>query len=136
MKIKELKVILSMNEITRAQEEILIALWKIENGAVSDVLEALPEPRPAYTTVATVLKVLENKGYISHRTYGKTNVYYAVISKSKYAGFHLKNIMHEMYDNSLKQMVSPFLNNKKISLTELEELKNMIEKEIENKKSS
>lgn len=124
-----------MNEITKAQEEILIALWKIESGAVSDVLDALPEPKPAYNTVATVLKVLESKGYVDHKTYGKTNVYFALISKSKYAGFHVKNIFRDLYDHSLKQMVSPFINSKKISLTELEELKTLIEKEIDNKKS-
>lgn len=124
-----------MNEITKAQEEILIALWKIESGAVSDVLDALPEPKPAYNTVATVLKVLENKGYVDHKTYGKTNVYFALISKNKYAGFHVKNIFRDLYDHSLKQMVSPFINSKNISLTELEELKTLIEKEIDNKKS-
>lgn len=124
-----------MNEITKAQEEILMALWKIETGAVSDVLDALPEPKPAYNTVATVLKVLENKGYVDHKTYGKTNVYFALISKSKYAGFHAKNILMDLYDQSLKQMVSPFLNSKKISLNELEELKILIEKEINSKKS-
>ena len=124
-----------MNEITKAQEEILIALWKIESGAVSDVLDALPEPKPAYNTVATVLKVLESKGYVDHKTYGKTNVYFALISKNKYAGFHAKNIFRDLYDHSLKQMVSPFINSKKISLTELEELKTLIEKEIDNKKS-
>ncbi len=124
-----------MNEITKAQEEILIALWKIESGAVSDVLDALPEPKPAYNTVATVLKVLESKGYVDHKTYGKTNVYFALISKNKYAGFHVKNIFRDLYDHSLKQMVSPFINSKNISLTELEELKTLIEKEIDNKKS-
>lgn len=124
-----------MNEITKAQEEILMALWKIEKGAVSDVLDAMPEPKPAYNTVATVLKVLENKGYVDHKTYGKTNVYFALISKSKYAGFHAKNILMDLYDQSLKQMVSPFLNSKKISLNELEELKILIEKEINSKKS-
>jgi predicted transcriptional regulator len=124
-----------MNELTKAQEEILKALWKIETGAVSDVLDALPEPKPAYNTVATVLKVLENKKYVSHKTYGKTNVYYALISKSKYAGFHIKNLLRDMYDNSLKQMVSPFLNSNKINLNDLEELKSLIDKEIENKKS-
>ena len=124
-----------MNELTKAQEEILKALWKIETGAVSNVLDALPEPKPAYNTVATVLKVLENKKYVSHKTYGKTNVYYTLISKSKYAGFHIKNLFRDMYDNSLKQMVSPFLNSNKINLNDLEELKSLIDKEIENKKS-
>lgn len=125
-----------MNEITRAQEEVMVALWKIETGAVSDLLDVLTNPKPAYNTVATVLKVLENKGFVSHKTYGKTNVFFAIISKKQYANFHTKNTFKKLYDHSLKQLISPFLNSKKISLSELEELKTMIEREIENKKSN
>ncbi|NJK94285.1 MAG: BlaI/MecI/CopY family transcriptional regulator [Bacteroidales bacterium] len=65
-----------MEEITKAQEEILRALWEVKEGAVSDVLNNLPDPKPAYTTVATVIKVLERKGYVSHKTYGKTHVFF------------------------------------------------------------
>ena len=123
-----------MKEITKAQEEILMALWTIKDGAVSDVLDALSEPKPAYNTVATVLKVLEKKGYVSHKTYGKTNVFFTIISKKIYAKHHIKNIFKELYNNSINQMVSPFIKNKKVSLQELEELKNILEKEIKNKK--
>ena len=123
-----------MKELTKAQEEILKALWKIKEGAVADVLNALKGSKPAYNTVATVLKVLEKKGYITHKTFGKTNVYYSIISKKRYAKYQAKNIFYELYNNSLNQMVSPFFNNKDVSLSELEELKNILEKEIKNKK--
>jgi predicted transcriptional regulator len=123
-----------MKEITKAQEEILKAVWEIENGAVSDVLERLPEPKPAYNTVATVIKVLEKKGYLAHRTFGKTNVYYAIISRNDYAQQVVRNTFTGLFNRSLNQMVSPLIQNKEISLTELEELRQIVESEINKQK--
>ena len=123
-----------MKEITKAQEDLLRALWEIKEGAISDVLESLDEPKPAYNTVATVIKVLEKKGYVSHKTYGKTNVYFAVVSKKDYAQHLLKDTFKGLFNGSLNLMVSSFVKNKDVSLRELEELKEMLEKEIENKK--
>lgn len=121
-----------MKEITKAQEEILKTLWKIKEGAVSDVLDALDEPKPAYNTVATVIKVLEKKGYVAHKTFGKTNVYCATVAKKDYANHIIKSTLKGLYNNSLNQMVSFFVKNKKVSLNELEELKKMLEEEIKN----
>ena len=123
-----------MKEITKAQEDLLKALWEIKAGAVSDVLESLPEPKPAYNTVATVIKVLEKKGYVAHRTYGKTNVYYAVVSKRDYAQHVMKDTFRGLFNGSLHQMVSAFVRSKEVSLNDLEELKEMLEKEIKNKR--
>ncbi len=123
-----------MKEITKAQEEILKTLWEIKNGAASDVLDALPNPKPAYNTVSTVIKVLEKKGYVAHNTYGKTNVYYAIISKQEYAQHQLKQTVKGLFNGSLNQMVSSFVKNKDVSLNELEELKAIIEQEIKNQK--
>ena len=123
-----------MKEITKAQEDLLKALWEIKEGTVSDVLEKLPEPRPAYNTVATVIKVLEKKGYVAHRTYGKTNVYYALVSKRDYAQHIMKDTFKGLFNGSLNQMVSAFVKSKDVSLNELEELKDILEKEIKNKR--
>ena len=123
-----------MKEITKAQEDLLKALWEIKEGAISDVLDSLDEPKPAYNTVATVIKVLEKKGYVSHKTYGKTHVYFAVVSKKDYAQHLLKDTFKGLFNGSLNLMVSSFVKNKDVSLRELEELKEMLEKEIKNKK--
>jgi BlaI family transcriptional regulator, penicillinase repressor len=123
-----------MKELTKAQEDILKALWEITNGAVSDVLEVLAEPKPAYNTVATVIKVLEKKGYVSHQTFGKTNVYSAVISKQEYAQQLLKFTIKGLFDGSLNQLVSSFVKSKDVSIQELEELKNMLEQEIKDQR--
>lgn len=123
-----------MKEITKAQEEILKALWKIGEGAVSDVLESLPNPKPAYNTVATVIKVLEKKEYLSHKTYGKTNVYFPVVTKKAYAQFIMKDTVKGFFNGSVNQLVSFFVKNKDLSVQEMEELKNMLEQEISSKK--
>ena len=119
-----------MKEITKAQEEILKALWRIKEGAVSDVLEALQDPKPAYNTVATVIKVLEKKEYVSHKTYGKTNVYYPLVTDTEYAKYLIKDTARGFFNGSLNQMVSFFVKDKSLSINELEELKSMIEQEI------
>ena len=123
-----------MKEITKAQEEILQALWQVNNGAVSDVLDILPDPKPAYNTVATVIKVLESKGYVAHKTYGKTNVYYPAISKNEYGQFVLKETFKGLFNGSLNQMMSCFVKNKDVSVQELEDLKQLLETEIEKQK--
>mgnify|MGYP001309564692 CR=1 FL=1 len=120
-----------MKEITKAQEDVLKAIWEAGTGAVSDILEKLPEPKPAYTTVATVIKVLERKGYVAHRTYGKTNVYQAIVSRKDYADNLIREAYTGFFNSSLNQLVSPFIRNKDISISELEELKKMLESEIE-----
>lgn len=123
-----------MKEITKAQEDILKAVWEVENGAVTDILGELPDPKPAYNTVATVIKVLEKKGYLGHKTYGKTNVYHALISRKDYANKVVKDAFTGLFNKSINQMISPFIKNREISIAELEELKLMVESEIKNQK--
>lgn len=120
-----------MKEITKAQEEVLMALWDINEGAVSDVLGKMSDPKPAYTTIATVIKVLEKKAYVAHKTFGKTNVYYPTVSKEAYAKFVTKHAVTGLFNGSFKQMVSSFVKDKSLSIKELEELKALIEKEIQ-----
>jgi predicted transcriptional regulator len=123
-----------MKELTKAQEDILKVLWEIKDGAVSDVLEKLKDPKPAYNTVATVIKVLEKKAYVTHKTYGKTNVYSAVVSKQEYVKNLMKSTITGLFNGSLNQMMSYFVKNKEVGIIELEELKSMLEEEIKKQK--
>lgn len=125
---------IELKEITKAQEDILKAVWEIETGAVTDVLDKLPEPKPAYNTVATVIKVLERKGYIGHKTYGKTNVYFPLVSRSDYAHHIVRDAFTGLFNKSLNQMVSPLIKNREIGIAELEELKQIIASEIKRQK--
>jgi BlaI family transcriptional regulator, penicillinase repressor len=120
-----------MKELTKAQEEILNVLWDIKEGVVADVLDKLPEPKPAYNTVSTVVKVLERKGYVSHKVYGKTHVYYPIVARKDYAGQALHGMFEGFFNNSLSNVVSFFAKQKdEITLQELEELKQYVENEI------
>lgn len=125
-----------MQELTRAQEEVLRAIWEVEEGAVSDIQNRLSDPKPAYNTVATVIKVLEKKGYVSHKTFGKTNVYFPVISKREYAQNVMKSAAKGLFNGSFAQMASFFVKNKDVSLNELEELRKMLDEEIKKQKSN
>lgn len=123
-----------MKEITKAQEEILQVMWEIKEGVVTDVVEKLPEPRPAYNTVATVIKVLEKKGYLTHKVYGKTHVYYPLVSREDYVRHTIGSSYKQLFNGSLNQVVSFFVKEDKVGLKELEDLKNYIEAEIEKQK--
>lgn len=124
-----------MEEITKAQEEVLKALWEINEGAVADIIAKMPKPKPAYTTVATVIKVLEKKGYVAHKTFGNTHVYYPMVTRTAYANYVLKDAFKGLFNNSINQLVSFFVKEKDVSLQELEELKKSIDKAIKKQKS-
>ena len=123
-----------MEEITKAQEEILRVLWEINEGAVADVVEKLPNPKPAYTTVATVIKVLEKKGYVAHRKFGNIYVYYPLVTKKAYAKHVMKDAYKGLFNNSLNQLVSFFVKEKDVTVSELEELKKLIDQQIKKQK--
>lgn len=123
-----------MKEITRAQEEVMRALWQIKEGVVNDILDRLPEPKPAYNTVSTVIRVLEKKEYVGHRTYGKTHVYYPRIKQHEYAKYQINGLLSGHFSNSVKSMVSFFTREEKMDLQELEEIRKIIEEEIQKQK--
>ena len=125
---------MKLQEITRAQEDILRVLWDLQEGAIGDVLNEIPDPKPAYNTVATVIKVLEKKGYLSHKTFGKTNVYYPLVSKKEYARNVLRGTVSSLFNGSVNQLVSHFVKDKEVDIQELEAIRNMLEEEIKNQK--
>lgn len=119
-----------MKELTKAEEQCMHYLWKIEKGFLKDLLKQFPEPKPAYTTVATVLKALNNKGFVSYKTYGKIHEYYSVVSKTEYFKTTFKGLVKNYFNSSIKKFASFFTNNNDLSLTELQEIKKMIEEQI------
>jgi len=121
-----------MKELTQAEEQIMQVLWNIEKGFVKDVIEQLPEPKPAYNTVSTIIRILEKKEFVGHIAYGKTHEYFPTVEKEAYTKEFMKGIVKNYFSNSFKQMVSFFANDSKISLKEIDEIKAMMEKEIEN----
>ncbi len=123
-----------MKELTKAEEQIMQILWKLEKGFVKDILEQLPKPKPAYNTVSTIVRILEKKGFVSHKAYGKTHEYYPLLSKEEYTRKFLKRFVENYFSDSFKEMVSFFAKEKDMSISELEDTMRMIYKEIQKQK--
>jgi BlaI family penicillinase repressor len=122
-------------ELTRAEEEIMQILWLLGKGFVNDVLEHFPEPRPAYNTVSTIIRILEKKGFVGHNAFGKTHEYYPLITKQEYTRQFMGTVVKGYFDNSLRKMVSFFTGDGTMSMKEMEEIRKIIDQQIEQKKS-
>ncbi len=108
-------------------------LWDIKSGFVKDIIVHFREPKPAYTTVSTIVRILQEKGFVGHKAYGKAHEYFPLVEKSTYTRLMMKGVMRKYFGNSLRQMVSFFSHEKGLTASELEELKRIIEEEIKNK---
>lgn len=117
-----------IRELTKAEEEIMRVLWQLKKSFVKDVLAELPEPKPAYNTVSTIIRILEKKGLVGYTAYGKTHEYYPLISEEEYRRFQTDQLMANYFDNSLKKLVSFFVQDKNISLKEADEIINLLNK--------
>ena len=116
-----------MKELTKAEEQVMQVLWKIGRGFAADLLANFPEPKPAYNTVLTVVRILEKKGFVGHETFGKANRYYPLVSKEQYSEAFMQHFVQHYFDNSFKSMVSFFAQNKDISMEDLDEIRRMID---------
>ena len=116
-------------ELTKAEEQVMQILWRLGKGFLKDILESFPHPRPAYTTVSTVIRVLVRKGFIGFKTYGKINEYYPLISKTDHFKSKLKPIITNYFDGSKRDLAS-FFANTHLNLSELEAVKSLIEEKI------
>lgn len=125
-----------MKELTKAEEQIMQILWNLEKGFVNDILEKLPIPKPAYNTVSTIVRILEKKGFVSHKAYGKTHEYYPLISKKEYTKSYFKGFMNNYFENSYQALASFFTKENKLSIEELEEIKQLMQNEINKQKAN
>ena len=119
---------MKIKELTRAEEQLMQILWQLKKGFVKDVMEQLPEPKPAYNTVSTIIRILETKGFVGHTAYGKSHEYYPVISKDEYQNFASDKLLNGYFDNSVKRMFSFFVQKEKINVKEADEIMKLIEK--------
>ena len=116
-----------MRELTKAEEQVMQVLWQIKQGFAADLLANFPEPKPAYNTVLTVVRILEKKGFVGHETFGKANRYCPLIRKEQYSEAFMQHFVQHYFDNSFKSMVSFFAQNKDISMEDLDEIRRMID---------
>lgn len=114
---------MTIRELTKAEEEVMRVLWRIGKGFVKDVLSELPDdPKPAYNTVSTIIRILEKKGLVGYTAYGKTHEYYPLITEEQYKRFQTEQLMENYFDNSIQKLVSFFVKDRKLSLREVDEL--------------
>ena len=123
-----------MKELTKAEEQIMQILWRLDEAFVKEIIEELPNPKPAYNTVSTIVRILEKKGFVSYTAFGKSHRYYPLINKEEYTKAHMKSFVKNYFSNSFEKMVSFFAKEKSISVKEMEDILKIIEDEIKKQK--
>ncbi len=108
--------------LTKAEEELMQILWKLEKAFVKDIVDELPEPKPHYNTVSTIIKILEEKGFVAHESFGKANRYFASVAKEEYSKKTMKQYVKKYFEGSYTSMFSFFAKEKDISIEELESI--------------
>lgn len=120
-----------MKELTKAEEEIMQVLWDLDSAFVRDIIEKFPEPKPAYSTVSTIVRILQQKGFVGHESHGQSHKYHPKITKEDYTRTFMTGFVKKYFSGSYQKMVSFFTKEEDLSVTELEELL----KELKNRKS-
>jgi len=124
-----------MRELTKAEEQVMQVLWKIKKGFVKEILEHFDDPKPAYNTISTIVRILQDKGFVNHKAYGRTHEYFPLLSKDEYSKSHISNFVNDYFSNSFGKMVSFFAKEKHLSVKEMEEIMKIMENEVKKIKS-
>jgi BlaI family transcriptional regulator, penicillinase repressor len=123
-----------MKELTKAEDQIMQILWDLKQGFVKDIIDRMPDPKPAYNTVSTIVRILEKKGFVGYKAYGKTHEYFPLIAKEKYTRFYLNNMIKGYFNGSVQNLVSFFARENKLDVQDIDQLMKQLE-ELKNKKS-
>ena len=105
-------------------------LWKRGEGLVKDMIEEFPEPKPAYNTVSTVIRILEKKGFVDHKAFGNTYLYHPVVSKEAYASVHFMDFMNDYFNNSFPKMAAFFARERNLDMSEMERILQLTREEL------
>ena len=115
-----------MQKLAKREEQIMQALWKLEKGFVKEIIALLPDPKPHYNSVSTMVRILVDKGFVAYEAFGKTHRYYPLVSKADYQQKEVKGILSKYFGNSYSKMVAHFAQSENISEAELQEIIQMI----------
>ncbi len=116
-----------MEKLTNKEEEVMQILWKIEKGFVNDIMEYMPEPKPHYNTLSTIVRLLEEKGFVSYKSFGKSHQYFPVISLEAYRSVYVSDSIKKYFGNSVSNLVNYFVKEEHLSEEEIRELIKIIE---------
>ncbi len=118
--------------LTKREEDVMKILWDAGKGFVKDLLKQHPDPKPHYNTFSTIIRGLEEKGYVNHASYGNSHEYFPAVTKEEYRKLFIKNVVSDYFESSYKNVVSFFVNEEKLNVEDLKELIDLIEKKNEN----
>ena len=121
-------------QLSRSEEEVMQHLWKLEKAFLKDIIKEYGDPKPASTTIATLLKRMRDKGFIDYTVIGKSREYYTLVAKSDYFSNHFRNLINKFFGNSAMTFASFFTKATDLSTDELKELRKVINQEIKKKK--
>ncbi len=116
--------------LTKAEEQVMQTVWKLKHAYLKDIVDAMPEPKPHSNTVATILKILIDKGFIQHEVHGRVHCYSALVSKQDYSSSTIKNLVEGYFEGSFADVVSFMIDKKKLKVKDLE----LLLDQIKNKK--
>ena len=118
-----------METLTKKEEQIMQILWKLKKGFVNDIIDELPEPKPPYNTISSIVRILEGKGFVDYKAYGKSHQYFPIITKAGYRKFAFKQLISSYFDGSCEKVVSFMVSDEDNNLDEKEaqELKKLTE---------
>ncbi len=118
-----------METLTKKEEQIMQILWKLKKGFVNDIIDELPEPKPPYNTISSIVRILESKGFVDYKAYGKSHQYFPIITKVAYRKYAFKQMISSYFDGSYEKVVSFMVSDEESDLSEkeAEELKKLSE---------
>jgi predicted transcriptional regulator len=122
-----------MKKLAKREEQLMQVLWQLEKAFVKEIIDELPEPKPHYNTVSTIIRILEDKGFVGHESFGNAHRYFPLVSKDDYQKKAIVDVVRNYFDNSYQKMVAYFAKEEKISPEELEDIIDMIKNQ--NKKA-
>ena len=125
---------MEIKELTKAEEEVMQILWRLKKAFIKEILEKFDEPRPAYSTVSTIIRILQEKGFVNYRAYGRTYQYFPVISKDDYRKTQMSSFVRNYFSNSYQKMVSFFAREDSITVKDMEEIMEMMKNSEHNKR--
>ncbi len=125
-----------MNELTKAEEQVMQVLWQIKKGFVKDIIEEFSEPKPAYNTISTIVRILVRKKIVDYVSYGKSHQYFPLVSKDAYKTTFFNGFLKRYFSSSFQNLVSFFSRENGLTISELENLKQIMEIEIEKKRKN
>ncbi len=117
-----------MKQLTKAEEEIMQALWQLKKANVKAIIEVLPKPKPAYNTVSTIVRILESKGFVDYEKQGKGHLYFPLVAKEVYSNQSINKLVDSYFQGSFKSMVSFFVKKNDVDIEDIESILKEINK--------